>query len=160
MFERGAKVDLAFLSVGELTPTCTMTRVGLVSRADVDSLTEAGAVTVVDLLREWFEKFEADQKERHASDEDERCGAVQNPATRETGDGHEDDDPEYSTDREAQDSIEGSSPFGVRTTATGDADPWATTTLFVAELTSNDEDGSKVLQRDGESELGDESRST
>ena len=26
IFERGAKVDLAFLSVGELTPTCTMTQ--------------------------------------------------------------------------------------------------------------------------------------
>ena len=54
IFERGAKVDLAFLSVGELSPTCTMTRVGLVSRADVDSLTRAGAVG--DISAHWIDR--------------------------------------------------------------------------------------------------------
>ena len=54
IFDRGAKVDLAFLSVGELTPTCTMTRVGLVSRADVDSLLEAGAVG--DISAHWIDR--------------------------------------------------------------------------------------------------------
>ncbi len=54
IFERGAKVDLAFLSVGELTPTCTMTRVGLVSRTDVDSLVAAGAVG--DISAHWIDR--------------------------------------------------------------------------------------------------------
>jgi DNA-binding transcriptional regulator LsrR (DeoR family) len=53
IFERGAKVDLAFLSVGELTPTCTMTRVGLVSRAEVDTLLAAGAVG--DICAHWID---------------------------------------------------------------------------------------------------------
>lgn len=54
IFERGAKVDLAFLSVGELTPTSTMVRVGLISRADVDSLREAGAVG--DISAHWIDR--------------------------------------------------------------------------------------------------------
>ena len=54
IFERGEKVDLAFLSVGELTPTCTMTRVGLVSRADVDDLLKAGAVG--DISAHWIDR--------------------------------------------------------------------------------------------------------
>lgn len=53
IFEKGEKVDLAFLSVGELSPTCTMTRVGLVSRQDVDSLVEAGAVG--DICAHWVD---------------------------------------------------------------------------------------------------------
>jgi len=53
IFERGAKVDLAFLSVGELTPTCTMTRVGLVSRAEMDTLLAAGAVG--DICAHWID---------------------------------------------------------------------------------------------------------
>ena len=42
VFERGAKVDLAFLSVGELTHNSTMARVGLVSRNEVDDLARGG----------------------------------------------------------------------------------------------------------------------
>lgn len=53
IFERGEKVDLAFLSVGELTPTCTMTRVGLVSRAEVETLLAAGAVG--DICAHWID---------------------------------------------------------------------------------------------------------
>lgn len=54
IFERGEKVDLAFLSVGELTQNCTMTRVGLVSRNEVDDLIEAGAVG--DICAHWIDK--------------------------------------------------------------------------------------------------------
>lgn len=53
VFERGEKVDLAFLSVGELTYTNTMSRVGLLSRADVDELTAAGAVG--DICAHWID---------------------------------------------------------------------------------------------------------
>jgi DNA-binding transcriptional regulator LsrR (DeoR family) len=53
IFEKGEKVDLAFLSVGELSHTCTMTRVGLVSRDEVDSLVEAGAVG--DICAHWVD---------------------------------------------------------------------------------------------------------
>ncbi|WP_421693333.1 sugar-binding transcriptional regulator [Aestuariivirga sp.] len=54
IFEKGAKVDLAFLSVGELTASCTMTRVGLVSRAEVDDLIRAGAVG--DICAHWIDR--------------------------------------------------------------------------------------------------------
>lgn len=54
IFERGEKVDLAFLSVGELTPSCTMTRVGLVSRAEVGDLLKAGAVG--DICAHWVDR--------------------------------------------------------------------------------------------------------
>jgi DNA-binding transcriptional regulator LsrR (DeoR family) len=54
IFERGEKVDVAFLSVGELTPTCTMTRVGLVTRAEVDDLLNAGAVG--DICAHWIDR--------------------------------------------------------------------------------------------------------
>ena len=54
IFERGEKVDLAFLSVGELTPSCTMTRVGLVSRGEVDDLLAAGAVG--DICAHWIDR--------------------------------------------------------------------------------------------------------
>lgn len=53
ILERGAKVDLAFLSVGELTPACTMMRVGLVSRAEMDTLLAAGAVG--DICAHWID---------------------------------------------------------------------------------------------------------
>lgn len=53
IFERGEKVDLAFLSVGELTQNCTMTRVGLVSRTEVDDLIKAGAVG--DICAHWVD---------------------------------------------------------------------------------------------------------
>jgi DNA-binding transcriptional regulator LsrR (DeoR family) len=42
--ERGAKVDLALVSVGDLTPSNTMSRVGLISADDAASLVKAGAV--------------------------------------------------------------------------------------------------------------------
>lgn len=53
IFEKGEKVDLAFLSVGELSHSCTMTRVGLVSSGEVDSLLEAGAVG--DICAHWVD---------------------------------------------------------------------------------------------------------
>jgi DNA-binding transcriptional regulator LsrR (DeoR family) len=53
VFEKGEKVDLAFLSVGELSQTSTMARVGLVSRAEVDGLIEAGAVG--DICAHWID---------------------------------------------------------------------------------------------------------
>ncbi len=53
IFERGEKVDLAFLSVGELSHSCTMTRVGLVSRSEVDDLAAAGAVG--DICAHWID---------------------------------------------------------------------------------------------------------
>jgi DNA-binding transcriptional regulator LsrR (DeoR family) len=53
IFERGAKVDLAFLSVGELTPSCTMARVGLISRSEVEDLLEAGATG--DICAHWID---------------------------------------------------------------------------------------------------------
>ena len=54
IFERGRKVDLAFLSVGEISHSCTMTRVGLVSRAEVDGLIAAGAVG--DICAHWIDR--------------------------------------------------------------------------------------------------------
>lgn len=53
IFERGEKVDIAFLSVGELTHSNTMARVGLISRADVDGLLQAGAVG--DICAHWID---------------------------------------------------------------------------------------------------------
>jgi DNA-binding transcriptional regulator LsrR (DeoR family) len=53
IFERGAKVDLAFLSVGELTPSCTMARVGLISQTEVADLLKAGATG--DLCAHWID---------------------------------------------------------------------------------------------------------
>ena len=53
IFERGEKVDLAFLSVGELTHTSTMARVGLVTRNDVDDLVKAGAAG--DICAHWID---------------------------------------------------------------------------------------------------------
>ncbi len=53
IFERGEKVDLAFLSVGELTHNCTMTRVGLVSQKEVETLKQAGAEG--DICAHWID---------------------------------------------------------------------------------------------------------
>lgn len=53
VFERGAKVDLALLSVGELTHPNTMTQVGLISKADAASLVKAGAVG--DICVHWID---------------------------------------------------------------------------------------------------------
>lgn len=53
IFERGAKVDLAFLSVGELTPSCTMARVGLISQDEVKDLLDAGAKG--DICAHWID---------------------------------------------------------------------------------------------------------
>ncbi len=52
IFERGARVDLAFLSVGALTHNCTMSRVGLITRGEVDDLLQAGAVG--DICAHWI----------------------------------------------------------------------------------------------------------
>jgi len=53
VFDRGARVDLALLSVGELTPFNTMIRVGLISSADAASLAKAGAVG--DICVHWID---------------------------------------------------------------------------------------------------------
>lgn len=53
VFERGAKVDLALLSVGELSSTCTMARVGLITPREVDELRGAGAVG--DICAHWID---------------------------------------------------------------------------------------------------------
>ena len=53
VFERGAKVDLALLSVGELTQPNTVTSVGLISNADAASLVKAGAVG--DICVHWID---------------------------------------------------------------------------------------------------------
>lgn len=53
VFEKAEMVDLAFLSVGELTHGNTMSRLGLVSRDDVDGLLKAGAVG--DICARWVD---------------------------------------------------------------------------------------------------------
>lgn len=53
VFERGENVDLAFLSVGELTTSNTMVRVGLLASEDVRSLQAAGAVG--DICVHWID---------------------------------------------------------------------------------------------------------
>ena len=53
IFERGATVDLALLSVGELTGPNTMTQVGLISKAEAASLLKAGAVG--DICGHWID---------------------------------------------------------------------------------------------------------
>lgn len=52
VFERGSKVDLAFLSVGEMSQSSTMARLGLITREEVASLAAAGAVG--DLCSHWL----------------------------------------------------------------------------------------------------------
>lgn len=53
VFDKGRRVDLAFLSVGELNLTSTMMRVGLIGREEVASLLEAGAVG--DVCAHWID---------------------------------------------------------------------------------------------------------
>ena len=53
VFDRSEKVDLAFLSVGELTLSNTMMRVGLIGASDVESLRKAGAVG--DICVHWID---------------------------------------------------------------------------------------------------------
>ena len=53
VFERGAKVDLALLSVGDLTHPNTMTQVGLITSAEAESLAKAGAVG--DICVHWID---------------------------------------------------------------------------------------------------------
>ena len=53
VFERGAKVDMALLSVGELQSPNTMTEVGLISSAEAASLLKAGAVG--DICGHWID---------------------------------------------------------------------------------------------------------
>ncbi len=55
VIERGEKVDLAFLSVGELSLASTMVRVGLIGSADVESLRQAGAVG--DICVHWIDAY-------------------------------------------------------------------------------------------------------
>ncbi len=53
VFERGRKVDLAFLSVGELGKHSTMSKLGLITPAEVLTLQNAGAVG--DLCSHWLD---------------------------------------------------------------------------------------------------------
>jgi DNA-binding transcriptional regulator LsrR (DeoR family) len=52
VFERGRKIDLGFLSVGELSPSNTMLALKLITREEVASLRAAGAVG--DLCSHWI----------------------------------------------------------------------------------------------------------
>jgi DNA-binding transcriptional regulator LsrR (DeoR family) len=53
VYERGRKVDLAFVSVGELGKNSTMAKLALISAGDVASLQSAGAVG--DLCSHWLD---------------------------------------------------------------------------------------------------------
>ena len=53
VFGRARKIDLALLSVGALNTQSTMSRLGLISDTDVDSLTACGAVG--DLCAQWID---------------------------------------------------------------------------------------------------------
>lgn len=55
VFERAEKVDVAFLSVGDLKPGGTMSRVGLINRDENRSLVEAGAVG--DICVHWIDRM-------------------------------------------------------------------------------------------------------
>ncbi len=52
VFDRGSKVDLAFLSVGEASKASTMARIGLITEQEVKELQAAGAVG--DLCSHWL----------------------------------------------------------------------------------------------------------
>ena len=54
VFDRGERVDLAFLSVGELSATSTMSRVGLITGLEVEELAAAGAVG--DICAHWIDR--------------------------------------------------------------------------------------------------------
>jgi DNA-binding transcriptional regulator LsrR (DeoR family) len=53
VFEKGRRVDLAFISVGALSPADTVPSVGLMSPEEVESLTAAGAVG--DISLQWID---------------------------------------------------------------------------------------------------------
>ena len=53
VFERGRKVDLAFLSVGELSKNSTMAKLGLITADEVTTLQNAGALG--DLCSHWLD---------------------------------------------------------------------------------------------------------
>ncbi len=53
VFERGRKVDLAFLSSGEFNKNCTMSKLGLITAEEVNTLLNAGAVG--DLCSHWLD---------------------------------------------------------------------------------------------------------
>jgi len=55
VFERAENVDVAFLSVGDLKPGGTMSRVGLIDRDENRSLVEAGAVG--DICVHWIDRM-------------------------------------------------------------------------------------------------------
>jgi DNA-binding transcriptional regulator LsrR (DeoR family) len=57
VFEKGENADLAFLSVGELSGNCTMTKVGLIDAKEVKSLRTAGAVG--DICVHWIDRHGA-----------------------------------------------------------------------------------------------------
>jgi DNA-binding transcriptional regulator LsrR (DeoR family) len=52
VFERGSRVDLAYLSVGEMSRTSTMAKLGLITRDEVQQLQAAGALG--DLCCHWL----------------------------------------------------------------------------------------------------------
>ncbi len=54
VFERGGKVNLALLSVGELKGSNTMSQVGLISKAEATSLRKSGAVG--DICGHWIDR--------------------------------------------------------------------------------------------------------
>ncbi len=54
VYERGRNVDLAFLSVGEITTTCTIAKLGLISKREVQELVSAGAVG--DVCSHWIDR--------------------------------------------------------------------------------------------------------
>lgn len=54
VFERGRKVDLAFLSVGELSMANTMVMLGLIDKTEVQSLMRMGAVG--DICSHWIDR--------------------------------------------------------------------------------------------------------
>lgn len=54
VYERGRNVDLAFFSVGDLNPTCTMAKLGLISRREVQELVAVGAVG--DVCSHWIDR--------------------------------------------------------------------------------------------------------
>lgn len=55
VFERAEKVDIAFLSVGDLKPSGTMSRVGLIDREENRSLVDVGAVG--DICVHWIDRM-------------------------------------------------------------------------------------------------------
>lgn len=54
VFQRAEKLDIAYLSVGDLKPDSTMASVGLIDKAEIGSLLRAGAVG--DLCVHWIDR--------------------------------------------------------------------------------------------------------